>query len=60
MFPHKFVDEENDISWDIVPTLYQVSGSKTALNKKTELAPAILQDIPEGVKQAARKPVIRQ
>ena len=32
----------------------------TALNKKTDFNPAILQDIPDGVKQTARKPVIRQ
>ena len=31
-----------------------------ALNRKAELVPTILQDIPDGMKQAARKPVIRQ
>ena len=32
----------------------------TALNKNAELAASILQDIPDGMKQSVRKPVIRQ
>lgn len=32
----------------------------TALNRKTEIVPTILQDIPEDVKLKSRKPVIRQ
>ena len=32
----------------------------TALNKKTEIVPTILQDIPEEVKPRSRKPIIRQ
>ena len=33
---------------------------RTALNKKTDMTPALLQDIPEDVKTKSRKPVIRQ
>ena len=32
----------------------------TALNRKTEIVPTILKDIPEDVKMKSRKPIIQQ